>query len=499
MKKAALLLSLVLGLGPLSGCAQNQATGRGQFTAFVSAEDEQRIGREEHPKVLEQFGGAYNNPRVTTYVQRIGERLAQRSELAGQPFTFTVLNSDVSNAFALPGGYIYITRGLMSLMGSEAELASVLGHEIGHVTARHTAERLSRGQAANIFTQILGVGVAVLTGSGDAGNLAAQATGAGAGVWLAGFSREQEFEADKLGVRYMAGDGYDPREAADMLAKLGEETRFTAKLLGRSPESAEEFSLMQSHPRTADRVVAALDAAKAQGLVVAANARVGVEEYYDAIDGMAFMGDRESGFVRGTGFVHPGLRFRFDAPKGFRISNGTDAVTARGPNGASLKLDAVRTQAARNPREFLVGVWARGANLSNVETIQINGLQAATAPARLRGQNGTTDLRLVAIQHPDGTFYRLVLAAPSQAAAQFNEDFRRTTYSFRVLSDAEAQAAQPLRIRAVPVRAGDTQEALARRMATADGFELERFQLINGLKPGDALAPGTRVKIVSDR
>jgi predicted Zn-dependent protease len=498
-KKAGVLLTVFLGFAPLLGCAQNQATGRNQFTAFVSAEDEQRIGRDEHPKVLEQFGGEYANPRVKAYVQRIGERLAQRSELAGRPFVFTVLNSDVSNAFALPGGYIYITRGLMSLMGSEAELASVLGHEIGHVTARHTAERLSRGQAANIFTQILSMGVAVATGSGSAGNLAAQATGAGAGVWLAGFSREQEFEADKLGVRYMAVEGYDPREAADMLAKLGEEGRFTAKLLGRAPESSDEFSLMQSHPRTADRVVAALEAAKAQGLVVADNLRVGVNEYYDAIDGMAFMGDRESGFVRGTSFVHPGLRIRFDAPEGFRINNGTDAVTARGPDGASLKLDAVRTQAARNPREFLTGVWARGANLQNVETIQINGLPAATAPARLRGQNGTTDARLVAIQHPDGAFYRLVLAAPSQAAARFDEDFRRTTYSFRVLTDAEAQAAQPLRIRAVPVRAGDSQESLARRMATADGFELERFQLLNALKPGEALTPGGRVKIIADR
>ena len=180
-KKAGVLLTVFLGFAPLLGCAQNQATGRNQFTAFVSAADEQRIGRDEHPKVLEQFGGEYANPRVKAYVQRIGERLAQRSELAGRPFVFTVLNSDVSNAFALPGGYIYITRGLMSLMGSEAELASVLGHEIGHVTARHTAERLSRGQAANIFTQILSMGVAVATGSGSAGNLAAQATGAGAG------------------------------------------------------------------------------------------------------------------------------------------------------------------------------------------------------------------------------------------------------------------------------------------------------------------------------
>jgi predicted Zn-dependent protease len=495
----AVAIALLGASFALGGCAQNQATGRSQFTAFVSAEDEARIGREEHPKILEQFGGAYNNPKVQAYVQRVGANLAKRSELAGQPFTFTVLNSDISNAFALPGGYVYITRGLLALMGSEAELASVLGHEIGHVTARHTAERVSRDQAADIFSSILGIGVAVLTGSGDAGNVASQATSAGAGVWLAGFSREQEFEADKLGVRYMSVEGYDPAEAADMLAKLGEESRFNAKLLGRPPESADEFSLMQSHPRTADRVTAALDAARAQGLAIAANPRQGVAEYLDMLDGMAFAGDRDSGFVKGTSFVHPALGFRFEAPKGFRIVNGEDAVVAKGPDGASMRVDAVRSKAAADPRAFLVSVWARGQNLSNVETIAINGLRAATAGLRTRGQNGTRDLRLVAIQQPDGAFYRMLFAAPTERAAALNEPFRHATYSFRALSAAEARDAQPLRIRIATVRAGETPETFAGRMATGDGFELDRFRLLNGLKPGDALTPGMRVKLVAER
>jgi len=493
-------LVVACGWGLARGaCAQNQASGRSQFTAFVSPAEEMRIGREEHPKVLELYGGEYNNPRVKAYVQRIGEGLAKRSELAGSTFTFTVLNSDISNAFALPGGYVYISRGLLTLMGSEAELASVLGHEIGHVTARHTAERLSRGQAANIFTNILGLGVAVLTGSSEAGSVASQATGAGAGMWLAGFSREQEFEADKLGVRYMASEGYDPAEAAEMLAKLGAETRLTAKMLGRDPESADSFSIMQTHPRTADRVVAATEAARAQGMIVAANPRQGVAEYYEAIDGLSVMGDAASGFVRGTSFVHPALRIRFDAPKGFRIENGTDAVTARGPSGASLRVDAVRTRAATNPRDFLTGVWARGQNLRNVETITVNGMAAATAPTTLRMQSGTVAARLVVIQHPDGSFYRMLMAAPNEVAGRFTEDFQRTTYSFRTLSEAEARDAHPLRVRLATVRPGDTQETLARRMATNDGFELERFQLINGLTPGEALTPGARVKIIADR
>ncbi len=483
----------------LTGCAQNTATGRSQFTAFVSPEEEAKIGREQHPQVLAEFGGAYDDPKLKAYVQKLGESLVARSELAGQRFTFTVINSDIYNAFALPGGYVYVTRGLLALMSNEAELASVIGHEIGHVTARHTAERISRAQAANIFTNILGIGVAVLTGSGDAGNLAAQATGGGAAMWLAGFSREQEFEADKLGVRYMSAEGYDPREAADMLAKLGEGTRLSLKVLGRPAEAADEFSILQSHPRTADRVTAATDAARAQGMTVAANPRLGEKEYFDAIDGMAFGGDAESGFVRGHTFVHPKLRFRFEAPPGFRLINGEDAVRAAGPDGASITLDAKPAPRGVEPADFLVGVWGRGVRVQNVQRIDVNGLPAATGSVRVSGKSGPADLQLVAIRHTDGTYYRLLFASPANASAKFTEGFRRSTYSFRALSDAEARAAEPLRLRIVTVRTGDTHETLARRMATQDGVELERFRIYNGLRADEPLAPGRRVKIVADR
>ncbi|MBI1244729.1 MAG: M48 family metalloprotease [Alphaproteobacteria bacterium] len=492
-------LLAIAAAGGLVGCAQNAATGRSQFTAFVSPEEEAKIGREQHPQVLAEFGGAYDNPKVAAYVQRVGETLVARSELKGQPFRFTVINSDIYNAFALPGGYVYITRGLLALMSSEAELASVLGHEIGHVTARHTAERISRTQAANIFSSVLGIGVAVLTGSGDAGNLAAQATGSGAAVWLAGFSREQEFEADKLGVRYMAADGYDPREAAEMLSKLGDGVRLSVKELGRPPESADEFSIMQSHPRTADRVVAATDAARAQGMVVAANPRIGEDAYFDAIDGMAFGGDAESGFVRGNVFTHPKLRFRFEAPKGFRIVNGEDAVRAMGPDNSSIKLDAKQAPRGVEPADFLVGVWAKGVRLQNVERIQINGLAAATGALRMNGQKGPVDVRLVAIKHPDGAYFRMMFVVPAASGGKFNEDFRRATYSFRALTEAEARAAEPLRIRFVTVRPGDTQASIAQRMATKDGFDLERFRIYNGLKADAPLVPGSRVKIIADR
>jgi predicted Zn-dependent protease len=489
----ALVAAATLALG---ACAQNTATGRAQFVT-LSAEDEIKIGREEHPKVLEAFGGAYENPRVAAYVQRIGTELAAKSEMSDLKFTFTVLNSDIYNAFALPGGYIYITRGLLGLMGSEAELASVLGHEIGHVTARHTAERIARTNAANIGATILSIGVAILTGSGEAGQLAGQASGAIAGTVLASYSREQEFEADKLGVRYMATLGYDPDEAADMLAKLGEGTRLEMRIAGRSPDEADQFSILQTHPRTADRVRAALAAARQDGLRTAADPKHNVAEYYAAIDGMSWGGDAKSGFVKGRRYVHPHLRFRFEAPEGFRLMNGEDAVRALGPDGAQVVLDARRGRAA-DPADFLVREWAQGARLQGVERIQINGLAAATGVTRLQSRSGNVDARLVAIRHPDGAFYRLLFLSPSQITSRFNEAFRRATYSFAVLTAQEAQEG-PLRLRIVRAGAGDTEQSLARRMATGDGFELERFRLINGLGQGRSVTAGQSYKIVAER
>lgn len=487
---------VALATAVLGACAQNTATGRMQFVT-MSAEDEIKIGREEHPKVLEEFGGAYDNPRLAAYVQRIGAELAAKSELSDLKFTFTVLNSDIYNAFALPGGYIYITRGLLALMGSEAELASVLGHEIGHVTARHTAERIARTNAANIGATILSIGVAILTGSGEAGNLAGQASGAIAGTVLASYSREQEFEADKLGVRYMAMLGYDPDEAADMLAKLGEGTRLEMRIAGRSPDEADQFSILQTHPRTADRVRAALEAARQQGLEIAANPKQNVAEYLAALDGMAYGGDAKSGFVKGRRFVHPALRFRFEAPEGFRLMNGEDAVRALGPDGAQIVLDARRGRSS-DPAEFLVREWAQGARLQGVERIQVNGLPAATGVTRLQGRNGTVDARLVAIRHPDGAFYRLLFLSPTQTTARFNEPFRRATFSFAVLNEREAQEG-PLRLRIVRAGSGDSDQTLARRMATGDGFELDRFRLMNGLRQGQNVAAGRSYKIVAER
>ncbi|MGQ0662274.1 MAG: M48 family metalloprotease [Pseudomonadota bacterium] len=481
---AACLLSPA-GLA-LSGCTTNPATGTQSFTAFMSPQEEIRVGREEHPKILREFGGEVHDPAIRRYVSEIGGSLARHSELPGLPFTFTVLNSDIVNAFALPGGYVYVTRGLLALASSEAELAGVLGHEIGHITARHTAQRYSAALAANLAVGILGA----VTGS----NLWGQVGQTVAELALAGYSREQEFEADTLGVRYLARGHYDTGAMSAFLAKLEANSALEAELAGRL--DAGRFDIMQSHPRTAERVREAIQAGRGQA---PAEPRVGDDDYLSAIDGLYWGGDPAIGFVRDRTFVHPALRFQFEVPPGFRLVNGERRVVARGPAGARIVFDRDAGERAANLGmvSYLQGVWARDAGLAGVERLDLNGFEAATGATRAATRDGSSELRLIAIRFDPRTVYRFMFVTPVNRSGEFNLAFRRTTYSFRALSEREAATLKPLRIRVVRFGSGDTSESLARRMAV-DTVPLRRFETLNGLAPGERPRPGQRVKIIAD-
>lgn len=411
-----------------------------------------------------------------------------------------MLNSDIVNAFALPGGYVYVTRGLMALASTEAELAGVIGHEIGHVTARHTAQRYSAAVASQGLVTAGALILGVLTGSGQAAQAAGDLWSNVAGMALAGYSRDQEFEADMLGVRYLDRTGFDDAAMASFLGKMQEESRLSAQLTGRN--DADEFSIMQSHPRTADRVQAAIEEARKQG-ATNPEARVGRDEYLDILDGMSWGGDRDNGWVLNRQFVHPGMRFRFEVPKGFRLMNGERAVTALGPNNARIVFDqAPRARDGRNsaenlsPLEYLRSVWGRNSSLSQAESITINGLPAATAAARLSTKSGTFDARLVTVRFDERTMFRFLFLSPPAQTASLNEPYRRTTYSFAKLSEREAQTAQPPRIRTIRVAAGDTAESLAQRMPF-DELGAQRFRVMNGLTAGQQPRVGDRVKIIS--
>lgn len=488
MRILGLVLALAMGLAPLAGCSVNPATGQSSFTAFMGEDEERKVGSTEHPKILKQFGGAYADENLSRYVDGVGQKLAKLSEMPNLKFTFTVLNDDLVNAFALPGGYVYITRGLLVLAENEAEVAGVLGHEIGHVTARHTAQRYSSGIVAGIGAAVVGA----VVGSQAVADLA----GYGAQAWLQGFSREQEMEADQLGVRYMTRAGYDPQGMATFFRKLQLHTKLQAQL-ARKQDTSEQFNIMATHPRTGDRIAQAIQLAKANQV---ANPMVGREMYLRQIDGLVFGDDPGQGIRKGRDFIHPDLDLAFTVPPGFHMFNSATQLVAKGADGATIVFDDERKRqdfGRLSMARYLTDVWAPRQRLNGVESLEVNGLEAATGTTRARTDKGAVDLRLVAVRHPKGIFRFLFITPPAQTDRLATE-FRRTTYSFHRLTEAERRAAQPVRIRLATVKAGETPQTFAERM-TVDEKRFEWFELLNRDLADEPLKPGVQVKVVAPR
>ena len=471
-------------LGGLTGClGTNPATGRQSFTGVLSTEDDASIGAQEHPKMLEAFGGAYENARLQRYVDNVGRHLSQFATVHGFSYRFTILNSPVVNAFALPGGYVYLSRGLLALASNEAEMAGVLAHEIGHVTARHSAERI----AAQQVTQLGLLGAALL----GVDSQLLQAGQSIADLTIRGYSRSQEHEADTLGVRYMSRAGYDPDAMVSFLSALGEHAGLEAQMMGLPPGQQDQYNIMSTHPRTADRVREAQAAANTQR---PANPVLGRDAYLDQIDSMLFGDDPEQGLVIGNRFVHPKLRFEFAVPETFVLRNRPDKVLAQHANGSGIVFDIGRMQ-GQSLSGYLYNVWAKGAPLQRTENIQVNGRQAVTAVARASGQQGPVDVRFLAILGDGEQVYRFVIVTPAKLTASMSEDLRRSTYSFRTLSTEEAAKINAMRLLVVPAGPQDSVAGLASSLPFGR-FNENWFRVLNDLQPGQALAPNQRVKIV---
>ncbi len=484
LRRLAVPALLAAGL-VAAGCTTNPATGEQDFTPFMGPAEEAAVGAEEHPKLLAAFGGAYDERgALTAYVNELGRRLQLASGQRGQRFTFTIVNSDEVNAFALPGGYVYVTRGLMALANSEAELAGVIAHEIGHVTARHSAQRYNQALFARLGAAMLGVAV---------GNrLISDLAQFGAAAYLQGYSREQEFEADQLGIRYLRGAGYDPRAMASFLGTMQGESALAARIAGREGR-APEASLFSSHPRTVDRVVRVAEAARGAQPAL----RTGRDEYLLHLDNTLFGDDPERGIRRGREFAHPVLGFRFKVPPGFRMRNTPKAVLAANPDGAVVRFDRGGLDADMATTRYLTDTWLPGVALDRVERITINGMEAATGAGRATTRDGARDVRAVAIRYDGDTVYRFLILTPPDLTQALSEGFRRMTYSFRPMTPREIRNLRPKRIRVHEVGPGDSVESLAATLPY-DDFKAERFRVLNGLGPDEALAPGRLVKLVSE-
>ena len=482
-RRAIRVPALSLALVALAACTTNPATGRNSFTGFMSPQQELQIGAEEHPKILATFGGAYDDAGIAAYVDEVGQRLARNSDLPELKFTFTVLDSSIVNAFALPGGYVYVSRGLLALARNEAELAGVLAHEIGHVTARHSAQRYSQTIIAGLGANVLGAVV---------GAPAGQLAQLGAATYLSAYSRDQEFEADTLGVRYLSRTGYDSVAMATFLSQLQAEGALSARVSGRA-NPADRFSLMSTHPRTGDRVAAAIQTAQTAG---ATGDYLGPVEYLRRINGVVYGDSPKQGFVRGREFAHPELGFRFEVPPGFTLSNGVRQVVARGPSDAIMSFDGAPEPFGGRMTSYVHDVWAQNLSLGGLQALDIGGLDAATGSARIVRGNATMDLRLVAIRLDGDSIFRFAFLTLPALTERLSVLLRRTTFSFRRLTAAEAASLKPLRISIEAVDPGEDLDHFTARMALPR-FQEEWFQVLNGLAPARQPRVGSLVKVVA--
>jgi predicted Zn-dependent protease len=489
-KFVPLALLLATASVALAGCnyATSPATGR-TFMTPVSETQEAQLGAEEHPKILAEFGGAYTEkPNLNTYVSQLGQKVAQNAERKDVKYTFTVLNSEEINAFALPGGYVYVTRGLLTLANNEAEVAGVLGHEIGHVNARHTAERMGKQQQASILAT-LGVAAATLLGGETAGQLAQGVAQEGAETYLGQYSQNQEFEADSLGVRYLAKASYDPQAMASFLDSLNNETHLEAKVAGNEA-AADAYSMKQSHPRTPDRVQRAI----AEANVPVANPVVNRDRLLQQIDGMIWGPDPREGVIKGSTFIHPGLKFAFDAPKGMKLKNSPDAVMGSG-NNAVMLFDLAPTPPSGSLSQYISAQWQEGATISDVQSFQVNGMEAATGVAKGTINDTPVAIRMVAIRQSPKVVYRFLYATPPGNFNAADQRFLASAQSFREISAEDASGYAPKRIRVITVKSGDTVASLAQQMQV-DQDPADWFRVINHLGANAQLQAGQKVKII---
>jgi predicted Zn-dependent protease len=479
MRKFLIVTGLCL---TLAACATNPVSGRREM-ALMSEQQEIAIGRDMHPKVLAQYG-QYDDPALQAYVQGVGEKLAAHSHRSNLIYRFTVVDTTDINAFALPGGYIYITRGLLAYLGSEAEMAGVLGHEIGHVTARHAVRQYTAATAAQ-----LGMTLGSIFVPGLGSNLGQNVMGVLGQALLSGYGREHELESDGLAAEYLARAGYDPQAILDVLRTLkaqGDYAAAQAKAEGRQVQTY--HGLFATHPDEDTRLKEVL--AKASFLAPDKPADNGRDAFLKHIDGMVFGDSAAQGIRRGNRFYHRDLDFALEFPPGWRLENRPDRLLAIAPGGrAQAQLTSQDLNQRETPREFMI----RRLGIRNPpgEDISPAGLPGYTAPLKIQGRPG----RVSVIFHRNQAYVLASVALDGADSQAVGEAMRQTALSFHPLRADEKPLAEPLRLRLKPAVAGDTFASLAQG-SRLPGDAQAQLRLLNGRYPQGEPQPGDILKIV---
>ena len=429
----------------------------------------------ENARILASYGGIYDDAKLHAMVSQLVDRLVAASEKPDQKYEVTILNSPAVNAFALPNGQLYVTRGLLVLANDKAELASVLAHEMGHVIARHAEIREDQARQAALVSHV----VSDVLSDPQVGALAL----AKSKLALASFSRAQEFEADGIGVGISARAGFDPFGASRFLTDM----QRNSELKSPTNDIHNSADFLSNHPSTPDRVRNALT--NARQFSSPGPGERDRNDYLRDLNGLVYGEDPSEGFVRGRRFVHPKLGFTFTAPPGFVLDNTAQAVLGlKDGGGEAMRLDVVSVPAQQSLTDYLKSGWMDNVEPQSVEEFTINGFPAATTTAK--GEQWA--FRLFAVRFGSDV-YRFIFATKAMTP-QTDASFREAVMSFRRMSLKESREVKPLRIKIVAVGKGDTVASLARRMAV--DHAAERFRALNGLGAHDAVKPGELVKLI---
>ncbi len=437
-----------------------------------------QMGAREHPRIVASYGGEYHDDKTERLVARIAGALTAVSENPQQSYRITILNSPAINAFALPGGYLYVTRGLLALANDASEVAAVLSHEMGHVTANHGIERQRREEAEVIASRV----VAEVLSSDLAGK---QALARGK-LRLAAFSRQQELQADVIGVRMLGEAGYDPYASPRFLDSMAAYARFTSA----DPDSDQSLDFLSSHPNTPQRIELAKRHARAFGQEGQVGDK-GRDWFLNGIDGLLYGDSPQEGYVRGNTFLHGTLGIRFDVPDGFQIDNKVEAVLATGPGEMAIRFDGVADPKQTSLANYLTSGWVAGLVPETVRETEINGLPAATA--RATADKWDFDVTVIRVGQQ---IFRFLTAVP-KGSAQLDSVANVLRTSFRKMTPSEIAALKPLRVRVVTTKPGDTVASLAARMMGTDR-KIELFRVLNAMSATSVIQPGERVKIIAE-
>lgn len=480
------ILPLIAALA-LTSCASNPVTGRPDLV-FSSEKSEIERAKQVHPMLLQQFGGVYEDIRLQQYVAEIGQRAAKVSQRPELQYTFTVLDSEEINAFTTGGGYVYITRGIMNFLNSDAELMAVLGHEIGHVNARHPVKRQTQSTLNNIGAAAVGI----FTGSGD---LAGLANYAGAAL-VTGYGRDMELEADRLGAQYLATAGLAPEHMIDVVRLLKNQEMFEVQ---RAREEKREphiyHGVFASHPDNDQRLT---EVVKAAGKLDNVGDKVdpGRERYLQAIEGLPVGASRAQGVLKGNRFYHANLGFTLAFPSGWRVENQADRLLAVSPGKESIM--QMQTQAPPpnvGPQEFLSRLLARS-NAGQGSALEVNGLQGYTAVVRSANTEfGVVPMRYAVVFHNNLAYVFAGASKASSGVPSADALFMSTVKTFRRLKGNEFALAEPYKVKLITAD-GNTKIADLAKTSPVKEYPAEKLRLMNDLYPNKEPKAGQLLKIV---